>query len=392
LLAIFTGFIGPLIVWSTKKEESRFVDFHGREALNFAINILILSAIAAAILTAITVITCGFGGVLFPLMFGIHIYAIVKHVGLMNAASAGQWSGYGAMFQILGPPEGMEVGSRRRSNDDWDDDAAPPSGQPVDSLPAEPRGSLLWLWILGGIALFLVLACVIGGIVLVVLNRTAASTTKFTTIPAPVVFPPPPLELPLPDDVVDRALVLMQMPTGSERTRGATSLAGVKSDHLKRAEVMAALEKQLRDGDRSAREAAARTLVTWVTKNDVPLILELLQGADRGAISDRVRLIEKLGESKDPRAAKALAAALKEGVERSAAAAALKKIGPPAENAVIPILADPSFVIRRAAIDVLKDIGTKKSAAALEPLSKDRSRLVARAAQEALDAIKVRHP
>lgn len=41
LLAIFTSFVGPLIIWMIKKDESAFIDRHGREALNFQLTILI---------------------------------------------------------------------------------------------------------------------------------------------------------------------------------------------------------------------------------------------------------------------------------------------------------------------------------------------------------------
>ena len=37
LLGIFTGFLGPLVIWLIKKEESPFVDDQGKEALNFQI-------------------------------------------------------------------------------------------------------------------------------------------------------------------------------------------------------------------------------------------------------------------------------------------------------------------------------------------------------------------
>jgi uncharacterized Tic20 family protein len=37
LLGIFTGFVGPLIIWIVKKDESPFVDDQGKEALNFQI-------------------------------------------------------------------------------------------------------------------------------------------------------------------------------------------------------------------------------------------------------------------------------------------------------------------------------------------------------------------
>jgi uncharacterized Tic20 family protein len=41
ILAIFTGFLGPLIIWMIKKDDSPFVDRHGKEALNFQLTILI---------------------------------------------------------------------------------------------------------------------------------------------------------------------------------------------------------------------------------------------------------------------------------------------------------------------------------------------------------------
>lgn len=41
LLAIFTGFVGPLVIWLIKKDQSPFVDDQGKEALNFQITVLI---------------------------------------------------------------------------------------------------------------------------------------------------------------------------------------------------------------------------------------------------------------------------------------------------------------------------------------------------------------
>jgi len=41
LLAIFTGFLGPLIIWLIKKDDAPFVDHHGKEALNFQLTVLI---------------------------------------------------------------------------------------------------------------------------------------------------------------------------------------------------------------------------------------------------------------------------------------------------------------------------------------------------------------
>jgi uncharacterized Tic20 family protein len=41
LLAIFTCFLGPLVIWLIKKDEHPFVDEQGKEALNFQITVLI---------------------------------------------------------------------------------------------------------------------------------------------------------------------------------------------------------------------------------------------------------------------------------------------------------------------------------------------------------------
>jgi len=54
LLAIFTGFLGPLIIWLVKKEDSAFVDDQGKEALNFQLTILI-AWFAAGLLTFVLV-------------------------------------------------------------------------------------------------------------------------------------------------------------------------------------------------------------------------------------------------------------------------------------------------------------------------------------------------
>ena len=50
LLAIFTSFLGPLIIWLVKKDEHPYVNEQGKEALNFQITVAI-AYIAAGLLT-----------------------------------------------------------------------------------------------------------------------------------------------------------------------------------------------------------------------------------------------------------------------------------------------------------------------------------------------------
>ena len=61
LLAIFTGFLGPLIIWLMKKDTSPFVDDQGKEALNFWITLTIILVICGA--TAVFCVPAIIGGV-----------------------------------------------------------------------------------------------------------------------------------------------------------------------------------------------------------------------------------------------------------------------------------------------------------------------------------------
>jgi uncharacterized Tic20 family protein len=53
LLGIFTGFLGPLILWMVKKDEMPFVNDQGKEALNFQLTIAIASAICFLLMVVI---------------------------------------------------------------------------------------------------------------------------------------------------------------------------------------------------------------------------------------------------------------------------------------------------------------------------------------------------
>ena len=54
LLGLFTNFVGPLILWLIKKDEDKFVDSQGKEALNFQITVII-AGIASGILSFVCI-------------------------------------------------------------------------------------------------------------------------------------------------------------------------------------------------------------------------------------------------------------------------------------------------------------------------------------------------
>jgi len=72
--AVVGGIIGPVIVWWLYRKESRFVEHHAREAINFQITVWIVSAVSFML----AIFTCGLFAlpsfivpIAFQLVFGI---------------------------------------------------------------------------------------------------------------------------------------------------------------------------------------------------------------------------------------------------------------------------------------------------------------------------------
>jgi uncharacterized Tic20 family protein len=83
LLGIFTSFVGALVLWIMKKDESAFVGQHALEALNFQITI----AIAFAICMVLTFILIG---VFFiPLVYAANVIFCI--LGAMAASKGNEY-------------------------------------------------------------------------------------------------------------------------------------------------------------------------------------------------------------------------------------------------------------------------------------------------------------
>ena len=81
VLGIFTGFVGALIIWLLKKDDSAFINEEAREALNFQITITI-GYLVASVLMFILI-----GMLLLPILYVANIiFCILGAV----AASKGQ--------------------------------------------------------------------------------------------------------------------------------------------------------------------------------------------------------------------------------------------------------------------------------------------------------------
>ena len=62
LLGALLGFLGPLIIWMTKKDDHPFIDDQGKEALNFHLTLLIAYVVTSILYTVLAFVTCGIGG------------------------------------------------------------------------------------------------------------------------------------------------------------------------------------------------------------------------------------------------------------------------------------------------------------------------------------------
>ena len=92
LLALFTGFVGPLIIWLMKKDESDLVNDQGKEALNFGISITIYYAVAG--LSIIVIV----GFLLLP---AVWIFAIINIIRAAIAANKGERFRYPLCIRLI---------------------------------------------------------------------------------------------------------------------------------------------------------------------------------------------------------------------------------------------------------------------------------------------------
>jgi uncharacterized protein len=89
LLGIFTGFIGPLILWLIKKDAENFVADTTKEALNFQITL----AIGYLICTVLAVVVIG--AFLMPVLFLLNLIFCI-----MAAVSASKGDAYRYPFAL----------------------------------------------------------------------------------------------------------------------------------------------------------------------------------------------------------------------------------------------------------------------------------------------------
>jgi uncharacterized protein len=99
LLGILTGFVGPLILWLVKKDSSRYIDYHGREALNFQITLFIVMITLSFATMLLMIIFIGI--LLIPVLFVVAILALVAEILAAVAAQKGEFYRYPCCIRFV---------------------------------------------------------------------------------------------------------------------------------------------------------------------------------------------------------------------------------------------------------------------------------------------------
>ena len=95
----FGNIIGPVVVWVLKKDQSSFVDAHGKEAINFNISYTIYFVALAIIGFILTFILIGF--LVFMLMPVLGLAVLVLMVIAAIKASKGEMYQYPFVIRFL---------------------------------------------------------------------------------------------------------------------------------------------------------------------------------------------------------------------------------------------------------------------------------------------------
>jgi hypothetical protein len=132
------------------------------------------------------------------------------------------------------------------------------------------------------------------------------------------------------------------------------------------------------------RDEAVKGLVRWAGKYSVPTLLAML---DENHSHENAEVYKALGDLQDRRAAAPVAHRLADHSERSMASKCLRRMGAIAEDAVLDVLSSPDTKTRVSAIEVLSEIGTRKSLPPLRTALRNRNARLRFAANQAIQSI-----
>lgn len=82
-ISFFTVFIGPLVIWLLKKDESAYIDHHGREYFNFLISYTLYAIISSVLMLVligfVLIWLVGILGFIFTIIAAVRAYEGKKY-------------------------------------------------------------------------------------------------------------------------------------------------------------------------------------------------------------------------------------------------------------------------------------------------------------------------
>jgi len=105
LLGFFVGplaFVGPLVLWLTKRDESKFIDHHGKEVLNFMITMAIVGLGFGVVAVPVIFFTFGIGMlIVMPLAMALGIYQLVMTILGAVKANNGEYYEFPISIRLI---------------------------------------------------------------------------------------------------------------------------------------------------------------------------------------------------------------------------------------------------------------------------------------------------
>jgi hypothetical protein len=178
---------------------------------------------------------------------------------------------------------------------------------------------------------------------------------------------------------VERNLNDLKGGTSEARRQALVWLAEADIDGSRRALVITALEPMVFEGDvrkELSTDLLLRAYLHWAGPDDVPAMIRVVQSSTLPAWSAKKAglVMEALGRLQDPRAAEVLAEKLPDPALHDQAVAALRHMGPKAQDAVLVHVFDDSPDARLGATQLLAEYGAKPQTIAGEALGRLKSK------------------
>ncbi len=198
----------------------------------------------------------------------------------------------------------------------------------------------------------------------------------------------PTTPMPTSADPMEQALEDLRSDDKAKRRAAAEKLASI-SPSGPRDETTKALLDALTKKDHFTQMAAAKALAVWGDAAIVPQLVSSMKAESDTFV--RHEIITTLGKLGGREAIEALVGGIDKQSDRRDIASALKGLGADAETAVIARLKDSDKDMRKAACDVLAEIGTKRCLSALKIAAKDSENSVRFRAEAAIKKVEGRN-